>query len=104
MARHILVRPVVTEKSEIGSSKRQEYTFVVDKNANKIEIKKAVEEMFSVTVDTVNTAIIPGKYKSRNTRTGVVKGVKPGYKKAFVKLVEGEKIDLFGDETENAAE
>ena len=72
------------------------YTFVVDRKANKIEVAKAVEAMFNVSVSAVNTAVIPGKVKSRSTRSGVVKGMKPAYKKAFVTLQDGETIDLFG--------
>ena len=95
MARDILIRPVITEKSEKSMNKTV-YTFVVDRKANKLEVAKAVESAFNVSVTGVNTAVIPGKAKSRSTRTGVVKGVKPAYKKAFVTLLEGEKIDLFG--------
>ncbi len=94
MARDILIRPIITEKSDKAMSKTV-YTFVVDRKANKIEVGKAVEEMFNVSVSTVNTAVVPGKSKSRSTRSGVVKGMKPAYKKAFVTLQEGEKIDLF---------
>ena len=95
MARDILIRPVITEKSD-KAMKSSVYTFVVDRKANKLEVAKAVEAMFNVSVSSVNTTVIPGKAKSRSTRTGVVKGVKPAYKKAFVTLQEGEKIDLFG--------
>ena len=96
MARDILIRPIITEKSDKAMN-RTVYTFVVDRKANKLEVAKAVEAAFSVSVTGVNTCVIPGKAKSRSTRTGVVKGVKPAYKKAFVTLLEGEKIDLFGD-------
>ena len=101
MTSQILIRPVITEKAERLRNDKNNvvYTFVVDKSANKIEISKAVEAMFNVSVKTVNTAILPGKAKSRSTRTGVVRGVRSGYKKAYVQLVAGEKIDLF-DETE----
>jgi large subunit ribosomal protein L23 len=95
MARDILIRPIITEKSDKAMNK-QVYTFVVDRKANKIEVAKAVETMFNVSVSAVNTAVVPGKTKSRSTRSGVVKGMKPAYKKAFVTLQEGEKIDLFG--------
>lgn len=93
----ILVKPIISEKSEILSETRGQYTFLVAKKANKIEIKKAVEKMYSVTVDSVNTLLMPGKRKTRNTRGGVMKGMKPGYKKAIVKLSDGEEIDFFGD-------
>ncbi|MBR9922156.1 MAG: 50S ribosomal protein L23 [Bacteroidetes bacterium] len=97
MAKDILVKPLVTEKSDILSESLNQYTFVVNKRANKVEIKKAVEEMYGVTVEAVNTANMPGKNKSRSTRTGVLKGRKPGYKKAIVTLSSGEDIDFFGD-------
>jgi large subunit ribosomal protein L23 len=96
MANNILIRPVITEKSDKAMNK-QVYTFVVAKSANKLEIAKAVEAMFNVSVDSVNTAVIPGKVKVRSTRSGVMRGMKPSYKKAFIALQEGEKIDIFGD-------
>lgn len=71
------------------------YTFVVDKRANKLEVKKAVEEFYGVQVADVNTAIMPAKQKSRFTKQGLLTGRKPGYKKAFVTLAEGDTIDLF---------
>lgn len=95
MAKSILIRPVITEKSDKAMGKSV-YTFVVDKSANKLEVARAVEAMFNVSVETVNTAVVPGKMKTRSTRSGMVTGMKPAYKKAFVTLQEGEKIDLFG--------
>jgi large subunit ribosomal protein L23 len=76
---------------------KQVYTFVVAKTANKLEVAKAVEAMFNVSVANVNTAVIPGKVKVRSTRSGVMRGMKPSYKKAYITLQEGEKIDIFGD-------
>jgi large subunit ribosomal protein L23 len=96
MANNILVRPLITEKSDKGMNK-QVYTFVVAKTANKLEVAKAVEAMFNVSVANVNTAVIPGKVKVRSTRSGVMRGMKPSYKKAYITLQEGEKIDIFGD-------
>ena len=96
MAKNILVRPIITEKSDKQMAKAV-YTFVVDRKANKLEVAKAVEAMFNVSVDSVRTAVIPGKAKSRSTRSGMVKGMKPAYKKAFVLLQDGETIDIFGD-------
>lgn len=95
--KEILVKPIISEKSELLSEGHGQYTFLVAKKANKVEIKKAVEKMYSVTVDSVNTAIMPGKRKTRNTRGGVMKGMKSAYKKAIVKLSDGEEIDFFGD-------
>ncbi len=96
MAKQILIRPLITEKSTRLADKRNTYVFVVNKDANKIEIRNAVEKMFSVSVDSVNTAILPGKPKSRSTKTAVIRGTKSSYKKAFVTLTPGETIDLFG--------
>lgn len=104
MAKKILIRPVVTEKSDKAMNSSDVYTFVVDKKSNKLEIAKAVEAMFNVSVKGVNTAVIPGKAKARSTRSGVVRGMKPAYKKAFVELQAGDKIDIFGDVNEEGAE
>jgi large subunit ribosomal protein L23 len=96
MAKQILIKPVITEKATKLADKRNCYAFIVHKEANKIEIRKAVEKMFNVSVDKVNTAIIPGKPKSRSTKTAIVRGTKSAYKKAFVTLTPGETIDIFG--------
>jgi large subunit ribosomal protein L23 len=71
------------------------YTFVISKRANKLEVKKAVEEFYGVKVEDVNTCVVPAKAKSRMTKAGILSGRKSGYKKAIVKLVAGESIDLF---------
>ena len=97
MYKKILVRPLITEKSENLSEELVKYSFVVNKKANKIEIKDAVEKMYSVTVTDVNTMIMPGKSKTRNTKSGIQRGRKPDFKKAIVTLSEGEEIDFFGD-------
>jgi len=97
MARQIIIKPLITEKTENISETAGKYTFVVDKKANKVEVRKAVETMYSVSVDSVNTMIMPGKSKVRNTRSGVQKGRKPSFKKAIVTLSPGEEIDFFGD-------
>ncbi len=91
----VLVRPVLTEKVNGQMEKSGRYTFEVDKSANKLEIKKAVEEFYGVKVLDVNTVIVPGKNKSRFTKSGLLKGVKSSYKKATVTLNEGDSIDLF---------
>ena len=91
----VLVRPRLTEKVNLQMEKDNRYTFVVDKRANKIEIKNAVEEFFNVKVSTVNTIVVPAKAKSRFTKAGLVSGPKPSFKKAVVTLQEGESIDLF---------
>lgn len=97
MAKDILIKPLITEKTENISENSGQYTFVVDKKANKLEVKRAVEEMYSVSVESVNTLIMPGKARVRNTRSGVQRGRKSSFKKAIVKLSPGEEIDFFGD-------
>jgi Ribosomal protein L23 len=91
----VLVRPVVTEKVNNQMERSGRYTFVVDKKANKLEIKKAVEDFYGVKVEGVNTIVVPGKRKARFTKAGYIQGIKPSYKKAVVTLAEGESIDLF---------
>jgi len=95
--KNILVRPIITEKAEMLTEERNQYSFVVHHEANKIEIAKAVEEMYNVEVAAVNTAIMPGKRKNRNTRSGLLQGRIPSYKKAIVTVANDEEIDFFGD-------
>ncbi|MEO0874386.1 MAG: 50S ribosomal protein L23 [Bacteroidota bacterium] len=73
------------------------YSFVVDRKANKVEIRKAVEDMYGVAVTSVNTAVMPGKAKNRTTKSGILRGRISAYKKAVVTLADGEEIDFFGD-------
>ncbi len=93
----ILVKPIVTEKLNDISEKLNQFGFVVNKNANKLQIKKAVEEMYNVTVERVNTINYAGKIKSRHTKSGVQVGKTAAFKKAIVTLVEGEKIDFYSN-------
>ena len=93
----VLVKPIVTEKSNLLSDKSRTYAFRVNKKANKIEIKKAVEDFYGVTVTDVKTVIVPGKHKSRFTKAGFINGVKPAFKKAYVTVAEGESIDLYSN-------
>jgi large subunit ribosomal protein L23 len=93
----ILVKPLITEKADALSERKNQYSFIVDKGANKIEIKKAVEKLYTVNVESVNTMIIAGKQKSRNTKKGVLRGRKSSFKKAVITLATGETIDFFGD-------
>ncbi|MDX1683684.1 MAG: 50S ribosomal protein L23 [Saprospiraceae bacterium] len=97
MAKNVLIKPIITEKAEDLTESAGTYSFMVDRSANKIEIKKAVEDMYNVSVSAVNTMVMPGKMKVRTTKTGLQTGRKPAYKKALVKLLPGEEIDLFGD-------
>ena len=90
----ILLKPIVTEKMTAQSEDLNKYGFIVDKRANKIQIKNAVEEMYGVTVEYVNTMRYAGKRKSRYTRSGVIEGRTKSYKKAIVTLANGETIDF----------
>jgi large subunit ribosomal protein L23 len=93
----VLIKPVLTEKVNKQIEKSRSYTFIVDRKSNKLEIKKAVESFYGVTVTEVNTSVVPAKAKARNTKSGVITGFKPGKKKAVVKVAEGEEINLYGD-------
>ncbi len=93
----ILHKPLVTEKMTGISEKRNVFGFIVDKTANKIQIKNAVEEMYNVSVVSVNTIRYAGKLKSRFTKGGMVSGRTNAYKKAIVKLAEGDYIDFYSN-------
>ena len=93
----VLIRPVLSEKVNKLTEKFNRYTFIVNRKANKLEIKKAVEEFYGIQVQEVNTLVMPSKAKSRNTKAGVVSGRKPAKKKAIVTVAEGETIDLYGN-------
>lgn len=93
----ILLKPIVTEKMTAQGERLNRVAFVVDKQANKIQIKSAVEEMYGVTVEAVNTVIYAGKNKSRYTRTGVIQGKKNSFKKAIVTLAKGDTIDFYSN-------
>lgn len=93
-ALNIILQPVISEKSlnEVGKSR---FTFKVGKDANKTQIKKAVEEKFKVNVINISTISLKGKEKSIRTRTRVAKVGKKSFKKAVVTLKEGQKISVF---------
>jgi len=91
----ILKKPIISEKMTRITEKVGQYGFIVDMNANKLEIKKAIEAMYSVSVQAVNTMNYAGKEKSRGTKTGVTKGIKGRSKKAIVTLKKGEVIDFY---------
>ena len=93
-ANGIIVRPLLTEKSYSGIQNKT-YTFIVNKNANKVQIAKAVEEKFKVEVEKVNTILVKGKKKSQNTRQGRTVGKTSDYKKAIVTLTEKSKPIAF---------
>jgi large subunit ribosomal protein L23 len=93
----VLIKPILTEKANAQQEKLRRYAFKVAKKANKLEIKRAVEEFYGVTVTDVNTAVAPGKNKTRYTKAGFIQGAKPSYKKALVTVAEGETIDLYAN-------
>lgn len=93
----ILIKPIVTEKMTVQGEKLNRYGFVVEKTANKLQIKKAVEDMYSVTVADVNTMRYGGKVKSRFTKAGYLVGRTNSFKKAIITLKEGDKIDFYSN-------
>jgi len=92
----ILKSPLVTEKVS-SLNEKGKYGFIVDVNANKVEIKQAVEKMYGVNVAKVNTMRVMGKLKVRYTKAGTLAGRKPNYKKAIVTLAQGEVIDFYSN-------
>ena len=91
---NVLLKPLVTEKMSDLNEKGQ-YGFVVDGKANKVEIRKAVEKRYGVSVEGVRTMRYQGKFKSRYTKSGILSGRTPKYKKAIVQVAEGEVIDFY---------
>lgn len=92
----ILKSPLVTEKVSALNEKGK-YGFIVEETANKVEIKNAVEKLYGVNVERVNTISVLGKKKTRFTKAGTLAGRKPNYKKAIVTLAEGEVIDFYSN-------
>ncbi|MGB9735226.1 MAG: 50S ribosomal protein L23 [bacterium] len=88
----VIIEPIITEKSTIAKEKSNEIEFVVNRIANKKEIKEAVEKIFKVTVLGVRTINMPGKMR---TIRGIHKGLRSGYKKAIIRLKQGDKIEFF---------
>lgn len=93
----VLIRPVISEKTTELSEDLNQYAFVVSKKAEKGQIKRAVEARYGVKVVRVNTTVMPGKTKSRYTRSGAVSGSTGSYKKALVTVAEGEMIDFYSN-------
>ncbi len=93
----IIKKPLITEKMTAISEKLNRYAFIVDKSANKFQIKKAIEELYGVKVAAVNTMNYTGKSKSRFSKSGVITGKASDFKKAVVTLAEGETIDFFSN-------
>ncbi|HNT48430.1 MAG TPA: 50S ribosomal protein L23 [Bacteroidales bacterium] len=94
---NILIKPLITEKMTIQGEKLNRYGFLVDRRANKLQIKQAVESMYGVTVVDVNTVNYHGKRKSRYTKAGVLSGRTNHFKKAYITLGGEDKIDFYSN-------
>ncbi|GAB4241728.1 MAG: 50S ribosomal protein L23 [Ekhidna sp.] len=90
----VLIKPLVTEKVS-ALNEHGKYGFVVTKDANKVQIKTEVEKTYGVTVESVNTMIQPGKSKRRYTKSRIIEGRTPSYKKAVVQVADGDIIDFY---------
>ncbi len=93
----VIVKPVITEKMTDKGEKLNQFGFIVDRHANKLQIKGEVETLYGVEVLSVNTMNYSGKMKSRNTKSGIITGKTKAFKKAIVTLAEGETIDFFSN-------
>ena len=93
----IIIKPLVTEKMTAISEKSNRFGFIVRPDANKVEIKSAVESLYNVSVLAVNTMRYSGKNKARYTKAGLIKGRKNAFKKAIVTLKEGDTIDFYSN-------
>ncbi|MBI4645228.1 MAG: 50S ribosomal protein L23 [Bacteroidia bacterium] len=94
---NILYKPIVTEKMTKQGDTLNRFGFIVNKRANKLQIKKAIETLYNVNVLSVNTMRYGGKVKSRFTKSGAVLGKKISFKKALITLAKGEKIDFYSN-------
>ncbi|MCD8287933.1 MAG: 50S ribosomal protein L23 [Porphyromonadaceae bacterium] len=93
----IIIKPIVTEKMSKLGEKYNRYGFAVVPDADKLQIKKAVEDLYNVKVVSVNTMMKNGKAKSRYTKSGLIQGRTSKYKKAIVTLKEGDTIDFYSN-------
>jgi large subunit ribosomal protein L23 len=94
---NILIKPIITEKATADVEKFNRYTFAVNTKANKVEIKKAVEAAYEVSVTKVRTINVRPDRKTRHTKTGVQTGKTNAVKKAIVQLAEGDTIDFYSN-------
>lgn len=92
-----LKKPILTEKASALAENANRYTFKVEHRANKLQLKQAIEKMYGVNIVAINTMIVYGKTKSRNTKGGLVTGRSAKYKKAIVTLSEGQTIDYYAN-------
>ena len=93
----VLVKPLITEKMSALSEKRNQYGFIVNRKANKIEIRKAIEGQYNVSVTSINTMIYAGKSKKRFTKSAVLDGRTNHFKKAIVTVADGDVIDFYAN-------
>jgi len=93
----IIIKPLVTEKMTQQTERYQRYGFMVDRRATKPQIKAAIESLYNVSVESVNTLVHGGKVKSRYTKGGVITGKTNSYKKAIVTLTDGQSIDFYSN-------
>jgi large subunit ribosomal protein L23 len=93
----VIIKPVITEKMTALTEESNRYGFMVNPGANKLQIKEAVEKMYGVHVERVNTLNHKGKLKTRYTKAGWVEGRTNKYKKAIVTLMDGESIDFYSN-------
>ena len=93
----IIVKPLITEKMSIQGEKLNRYGFIVRREANKIQNKKAIKELYGVDILEVNTIKKKKKNKYRYTKSGIIAGRTRAYKKAIITLAEGEKIDFYSN-------
>lgn len=93
----IILKPIITEKMTAQTEKHGRYGFMVDRRADKTQIAKAIEDLYGVKVDSVNTMRYGGKLKSRYTKAGFIQGKTNAYKKAIITLAEGEVIDFYSN-------
>ncbi len=93
----ISIKPIITERATKLSEKRNCYTFRVSPEANKYRIKSPVEQLYGVKVESVNTAVVRGKNKSRWTKSGLLRGKTARWKKAYVTVADGQSIEFFSN-------
>ncbi len=91
----VILRPIISEKANIGMEALNQYSFYVAPTANKVQIKKALEEMYNVTVEGISTSILRPKRKVKYTKSGINIASSNKMKKAVVKLKEGDSIDIY---------
>jgi large subunit ribosomal protein L23 len=93
----VILKPIITEKMTQMGEKLNRYGFKVDKRANKLEIKKAIKDIYGVEVADINTMVYRGKSKTRYSKSGFISGKSNNYKKAIVTLAKGEIIDFYSN-------